>query len=86
MIPVALGLTVAKGVRASTGDRDDFYAAWTHYRQSREHRGQKPAGEDFDFDDAQQMRRRPPRLSAAQWPHLSRTGHSVPSSTHWNAH
>jgi hypothetical protein len=64
MIPVALGLTVAKGVRASTGDRDDFYAAWAHYRQSREHRGQKPAGEDFDFDDAQQMHRRRPRLSA----------------------
>ena len=30
MIPVALGLTVVKGIRASTGDRDDFYAAWAH--------------------------------------------------------
>lgn len=47
-----------------TGDRDGFYAALGHDQDSREHSGHSPAGEDFDFDDAQQMRRRLPLLSA----------------------
>jgi Protein of unknown function (DUF4240) len=47
-----------------TGDRDGFYATLAHDRDSREHRGHNPAGQDFDFDDATQMRRRLPRLSA----------------------
>jgi hypothetical protein len=49
-----------------TGDKDSFYDAWNRYRGSRGHSDPSPAdmGEEFDFDDAQQMRRRLPRLSA----------------------
>lgn len=49
-----------------TGDKDGFYDACARYRGSRGHSDPSPAdmGEDFDFDDAQQMRRRLPRLSA----------------------
>jgi hypothetical protein len=49
-----------------TGGKDSFYDAWNRYRGSRGHSDPSPAdmGEDFDFDDPQQMRRRLPRLSA----------------------
>jgi hypothetical protein len=47
-----------------TGTRDGFHDARTHYRGPRVHGGHSPAGEDFDFDDAQEMRGRLPRLSA----------------------
>jgi hypothetical protein len=47
-----------------TGDQDNFYDARDHDRDSPERSDQSPAGEDFDFDDARQMRRRLPRLSA----------------------
>jgi Protein of unknown function (DUF4240) len=49
-----------------TGGKDSFYDAWNRYRGLRGHRDPSPAdmGEDFDFDDAQEMRRRLPRLSA----------------------
>jgi Protein of unknown function (DUF4240) len=46
------------------GHKDAFNEAWAGYRDPRERISQEPAGEDFDFDDAQQMRRRLPRLSA----------------------
>ncbi len=41
-----------------SGDDHGFYDAWDRYSASRNQ------SEDFDFDDAQQMRRRLPRLSA----------------------
>ena len=46
-----------------TGDPDSFLAAG---RQHQPEPGRVPeiAGEDFNFDDDQQMRRRVPRLSA----------------------
>jgi hypothetical protein len=47
-----------------TGNKDAFNEACARYRDPRERRNEEPAGEDFDFDDAQQMRRRLPRLSA----------------------
>jgi hypothetical protein len=47
-----------------TGRGNAFNEAWASYRDPRERMSQEPAGEDFDFDDAQQMRRRLPRLSA----------------------
>ncbi len=49
-----------------TGDKDGFNDAWHRYRASRPHSNHSPAamGEDFDFDDTQQMRHRLPRLSA----------------------
>jgi hypothetical protein len=42
------------------------YDAWDRYSASRNQGDRSPAdmGEDFDFDDAQQMRRRLPRRSA----------------------
>jgi uncharacterized protein DUF4240 len=49
-----------------SGDDHGFYYAWDRYSASRNQSDRSPAdmGEDFDFDDAQQMRRRLPRLSA----------------------
>lgn len=47
-----------------TGNTDGFNDAWARYQCPPQPRGQDPAGEDFDFDDPQQMRRRLPRLSA----------------------
>jgi Protein of unknown function (DUF4240) len=49
-----------------TGDKDGFYDARARYRGSRGHIDHSPAdmGEDFDFDDDQEMRCRLPRLSA----------------------
>ena len=49
-----------------SGDDHGFYDAWDRYSASREQHDRSPVdmGEDFDFDDAQQMRRRLPRLSA----------------------
>jgi len=48
------------------GDDHAFYDAWDRYSASRKQSDRSPAAirEDFDFDDAQQMRRRLPRLSA----------------------
>ena len=48
-----------------TGDEEDFYEAWDAYEaehQSKEG-GLVDMGEDFDFDDRQEMRRRLPRLA-----------------------
>jgi hypothetical protein len=53
-----------------TGDGNAFYDALGPYPGSPEHDGQDPAGEDFDFDDDEEMRRRLPRLFAvcqARW-------------------
>jgi hypothetical protein len=49
-----------------TGDEDGFYPALDHYRaQHGETDGPSHAmGEDFDFDDAQEMHRRLPHLAA----------------------
>ncbi|HEY6279986.1 MAG TPA: DUF4240 domain-containing protein [Streptosporangiaceae bacterium] len=56
-----------------TGEKDGFNIAWSRYRDSRQHSHHSPAdmGEDFDFDDAQQIRRRLPRLSALYLPNGS---------------
>ncbi|MFD7975296.1 DUF4240 domain-containing protein [Streptomyces sp. NPDC059071] len=56
-----------------TGDDHAFYDAWHTYQTSREQHGQNAGdkddmGEDFDFDDPVEMRRRLPRLSAL-YPH-----------------
>ncbi|MFD5033989.1 DUF4240 domain-containing protein [Streptomyces sp. NPDC058405] len=49
-----------------TGDGEDFYEAWDEYRASRDSSEQdsEGMGEDFDFDDLDEMRRRLPRLAA----------------------
>jgi hypothetical protein len=49
-----------------TGDDHAFYEAWDAYKAScEEHRrGADDMGEDFDFDDPDEMRRRLPRLAA----------------------
>ncbi|MFE7809727.1 DUF4240 domain-containing protein [Streptomyces sp. NPDC057430] len=47
-----------------TGDPDAFYAAWAGYRPTDEHvHAEADMGEDFDFDDAEEMHRRLPRLA-----------------------
>ncbi|WP_458244717.1 DUF4240 domain-containing protein [Streptomyces sp. MAI_2237] len=47
-----------------TGDREAFYEAWAEYRPADgESRQDQDMGEDFDFDDAPEMRRRLPRLA-----------------------
>jgi hypothetical protein len=47
-----------------TGNTDGFNDAWARYQGPPQPRSQDPAGEDFDIDNPQQMRRRLPRLSA----------------------
>jgi hypothetical protein len=50
-----------------TGDSDAFWKAWaahTDTRATTEEDDSEGMGESFDFDDAQQMRRRLPRLAA----------------------
>ncbi|MEV6177977.1 DUF4240 domain-containing protein [Streptomyces sp. NPDC052015] len=50
-----------------TGDPDAFYDAWKEFEASRPGspgRAGTVMGEDFDFDDAREMRRRLPRLAA----------------------
>ncbi|MFB9601436.1 DUF4240 domain-containing protein [Streptomyces roseofulvus] len=50
-----------------TGDDHAFYEAWDAYKTSCEEHSQQDAddmGEDFDFDDPEEMRLRLPRLSA----------------------
>ncbi|XIE77187.1 DUF4240 domain-containing protein [Streptomyces sp. SBR177] len=49
-----------------TGDDDAFYTAWDAYKAPSEDHMQDAddMGEDFDFDDAEEMRRRLPQLSA----------------------
>ncbi|WP_030769978.1 DUF4240 domain-containing protein [Streptomyces sp. NRRL F-2664] len=49
-----------------TGNDHAFYEAWDAYKPPNERRGQagEDMGEDFDFDDPEEMRRRLPRLSA----------------------
>ncbi|MEU6705068.1 hypothetical protein [Streptomyces wuyuanensis] len=47
------------------GDVDDFYEAWDQYRALRGNQESSvDMGEDFDFSDPLQMRRRLPRLAA----------------------
>ncbi|MFQ6148026.1 DUF4240 domain-containing protein [Streptomyces seoulensis] len=54
--------------RRITGDQDDFYPALEHYRATHgiddDDADGHDMGEDFDFDDADEMRRRLPRLAA----------------------
>ncbi|MDQ0938361.1 hypothetical protein [Streptomyces sp. V1I1] len=51
--------------RLKGGDGDAFYEAWDLYRVSRGIKaGPADLGEDFDFDDAEEVRRRLPRLAA----------------------
>ncbi|MGW1545252.1 DUF4240 domain-containing protein [Streptomyces sp. NPDC002309] len=49
-----------------TSGEEDFYEAWDEYAASRDRSGQdaEDMGEDFDFDDSVEMRRRLPRLAA----------------------
>ncbi len=49
-----------------TSDRDSFYPALDHYRATHGVRNDQDhdMGEDFDFDNADEMRRRLPRLAA----------------------
>ncbi|MFD3834659.1 DUF4240 domain-containing protein [Streptomyces sp. NPDC058642] len=47
-----------------TGDGEAFYEAWSQYAADRQDTGaENDMGEDFDFDDDDEMRRRLPRLS-----------------------
>lgn len=47
-----------------TGNPDAFHEAWADYRPTDgQDRGATDMGEDFDFDDADEMRRRLPRLA-----------------------
>jgi DNA-binding CsgD family transcriptional regulator len=66
-----------------TGGRHRFNDAWARCRDSRQSSSQEPAGENFDFDDAQQMRRRLPGSSQSScamllpersWPHSELAG------------
>ncbi|MFI9163388.1 DUF4240 domain-containing protein [Kitasatospora aureofaciens] len=51
------------------GDDEDFYEAWNGYWNAHpRERLDVDMGEDFDFDDAEQMHRRLPRLSALHLP------------------
>ncbi|WP_405784413.1 DUF4240 domain-containing protein [Streptomyces sp. NBC_01378] len=49
-----------------TGNEDGFYPALDHYRAQHSEVEDRPhdMGEDFDFDNAEEMRRRLPRLAA----------------------
>ncbi|MGW0602377.1 hypothetical protein [Streptomyces sp. NPDC002640] len=50
-----------------TGDEDAFYDAWRDFEAAARpdtERGEADMGEDFDFDDDQEMTRRLPRLAA----------------------
>ncbi|MFE0515002.1 DUF4240 domain-containing protein [Streptomyces sp. NPDC058964] len=50
-----------------TGDEDSFWEAWEAYREEHATGGadrDQGMGEPFDFDDAEEMRRRLPRLAA----------------------
>ncbi|MET7366713.1 DUF4240 domain-containing protein [Streptomyces sp. NPDC005566] len=49
-----------------SGGGEDFYEAWAEYRASRDSAepDAEGMGEDFDFDDPDEMRRRLPRLAA----------------------
>ncbi|MFF8607202.1 DUF4240 domain-containing protein [Streptomyces sp. NPDC015346] len=57
-----------------TGDDHAFYEAWDAYKTScgRHEQDADDMGEDFDFDDPDEMRRRFPRLAAL---YLRDTGH-----------
>ncbi|MER7913291.1 DUF4240 domain-containing protein [Streptomyces sp. NPDC096068] len=47
-----------------TGDSNAFYQAWAEYKPADEHAyGEADMGEDFDFDDAEEMHRRLPHLA-----------------------
>jgi hypothetical protein len=49
-----------------TDDEDDFWEAWETYSDAHamtDEAGSEGMGESFNFDDAQQMRRRLPRLA-----------------------
>lgn len=61
--------TAAYAFKQLTGDEEDFYEAWDEYwnAQPRE-RADVDMGEDFDFDDAEQMHHRLPRLAALYLP------------------
>jgi hypothetical protein len=67
----AVSYAAPRAFERLTGGHEDFNDALYRYQDSREHSGQDPAGEDFDFDDDQQMRRRLPRLSALYLPNRS---------------
>jgi hypothetical protein len=57
----------SRAYKRLTGGEDDFWAAWEAYSEARattEEDGSEAMGESFDFHDAQQMRRRLPRLAA----------------------
>ena len=59
-------LAVAKDAYTrATGDPDGFWDAWETVPGARESvQDADPAGEDFDFDDNDEMRARFPRLAA----------------------
>lgn len=57
----------ARAYERLTGDSDAFWKAWEAYTDARattEEEDSEGMGESFDFGDAQQMRRRLPRLAA----------------------
>ncbi|MFJ8825508.1 DUF4240 domain-containing protein [Streptomyces sp. NPDC102467] len=61
-----MGYVTATAWARVTGDRDSFYPALEHYRAQHRADGEElhDMGDDFDFDDAHEMRRRLPRLAA----------------------
>ncbi|MGV9344649.1 DUF4240 domain-containing protein [Streptomyces spiralis] len=56
----------AYAFKRMTGDEEDFYEAWDRHcaAQPGPERDSVDMGEDFDFDDPEEMRRRLPRLAA----------------------
>jgi hypothetical protein len=62
----AVSYATPRAFERITGTRTAFYQALKRARTSRQDGGQgtPDMGEDFDFDDAREMRRRLPRLAA----------------------
>ncbi|MET8575463.1 DUF4240 domain-containing protein [Streptomyces sp. NPDC005012] len=63
----AVHYVAAKAYERITGDEDAFYDAWRDFEAAARpdtDRGEPDMGEDFDFDDDQEMARRLPRLAA----------------------
>ncbi|KAA0940769.1 DUF4240 domain-containing protein [Streptomyces apricus] len=63
----AFNFVSARAYERLTGDSDAFWEAWEAYTDARattEEENSQGMGESFDFDDAQQVRWRLPRLAA----------------------
>ncbi|WP_369192199.1 DUF4240 domain-containing protein [Streptomyces sp. R08] len=66
----AVNYAAAYAFKRITGDEEDFYEAWDRHcaAQQGPARNSVDMGEDFDFDDPEEMRRRLPRLAALYLP------------------